>query len=140
MDNIEENNLEVSESVKSSLDTMVYWSKFLSILGYIGVGLMVLLSLWMFSMDIPSYGYYYGPSIIGFIYLIFAVLYYFPVSYLYKFSTETRYALNSNSQSSLNDGLSNLASNFKFIGVMTAVVMSLYVVIFLFALFGFMLF
>ena len=37
MDNIEENNLEVSESVKSSLDTMVYWSKFLAIIGYIGV-------------------------------------------------------------------------------------------------------
>ena len=32
MDNIEENNLEVSESVKISLDTMVYWSKFLAIL------------------------------------------------------------------------------------------------------------
>ena len=132
MDNIEENNLEVSESVKSSLDTMVYWSKFLSILGYIGVGLMVLASLWMFSMDIPSYGYYYGPSmkLIGFIYLIFAVLYYFPVSYLYKFSTETRYALNSNSQSSLNDGLSNLASNFKFIGVMSVAILSLYALLF----------
>ena len=132
MDNIEENNLEVSESVKSSLDTMVYWSKFLSILGYIGVGLMVLASLWMFSMDIPSYGYYYGPSmkLIGFIYLIFAVLFYFPVSYLYKFSTETRYALNSNSQSSLNDGLSNLASNFKFIGVMSVAILSLYALLF----------
>ena len=142
MDNIEENNLEVSESVRVSLDIMVYWSKFLAILGYIGVALMVLLALRMFAMDIPSYGYYYGPSmkLIGFIYLIFAVLYYFPVSYLYKFSTETRYALNSNSQSSLNDGLSNLASNFKFIGVMTVVVMSLYALMFIIGLFGFLFF
>ena len=129
MDNIEENNLEVSESVKISLDTMVYWSKFLAILGYIGIGFMILggVSL-MFSGSSLDAGVSFG---LGFMYLIMTVLCYFPVSYLYKFATNTRHALNSDSQNSLNDGLSNLSSNFKFVGVMTVVVMSLYALIFL---------
>ena len=67
MDNIEEKNLEVSESVRVSLDTMVYWSKFLAILGYIGVGFMVLGGVIMFFL--PD-----GMGFVGFIYLIFAVL------------------------------------------------------------------
>ena len=42
---------------------------------------------------------------LGFMYLIMTVLYYFPVSYLYKFATNTRHALNSDSQTGLNHGL-----------------------------------
>jgi uncharacterized membrane protein YqjE len=138
MDNIEENNLEVSESVKSSLDTMVYWSKFLAILGYIGVGLMVLLAIIMFVM--PTSYYYYNTSFVCFFYLIIAVIYYYPASYLYKFATNTRHALNSDNQTGLNNGLSNLASNFKFVGVMAVVIMSIYALMFVFGLFGFLMF
>ena len=36
-----ENNLVVSPSVREALDKMVYWAKFLAIIGYIGIGLMV---------------------------------------------------------------------------------------------------
>jgi hypothetical protein len=133
MDNIEEKNLEVSESVRVSLDTMVYWSKFLAILGYIGVGFMVLGGVIMFFL--PD-----GMGFVGFIYLIFAVIYYYPASYLYTFATNTRHALNSNSQVLLNDGLSNLAANFKFVGVMSVVVIALYALMFVISLFGFMMF
>jgi len=140
MDNIEENNLAVSESVKSSLDTMVYWCKFLAIVGYIMVGFMILFSIYLMFSGSSLYsnaGVDFG---VGFMYLIMSVLYYFPVSYLYKFATNTRHALNSNSQSGLNNGLSNLASNFKFFGIMTVVVMSLYAFMFVISLFGFMMF
>ena len=133
MDNIEENNLEVSESVKSSLDTMVYWSKFLAIIGYVGVAFMVLAGVIVFFLP-DEMGF------LGFIYLIIAVIYYYPASYLYKFATNTRHALNSNIQNGLNDGLSNLASLFKFYGVMTIVVISLYALIFFLSLFGYMMF
>ena len=133
MDNIEENNLEVNESVKSSLDIMVYWSKFLAIIGYIGVAFMVLSGVIVFFLP-DEMGFF------GFLYLIIAVLYYYPSSYLYKFAANTRYALNSNIQNGLNDGFSNLASWFKFYGVMIIVVMSLYALMFVISLFGFMMF
>jgi len=132
MENIDKNNLEVSESVRKSLDTMVYWSKFLAILGYIGVGFMVLAAIAMFVMSNP----YYNMRFLGFIYIIIAVLYFYPANYLYNFATNTRRALSSDSQTSLNDGLSNLASNFKFVGVMAAVVLSFYALMFLISLFA----
>jgi len=119
---------------------MVYWSKFLAIFGYIGVGFMVLggfLLMFSGSLLYGDTGLGFG---MGFMYLIMAVLYYFPVSYLYKFATNTRHALNSDSQTGLNHGLSNLASHYKFVGVMTAVVMSLYAVILIIGLFSFLFF
>ena len=137
MENIEKNNLEVSESVRTSLDTMVYWSKFLAIVGYIGIGLilLVVVAIISTSTDIKSFGTY-EPGIIAVIYLVMAVIYYFPVNYLYKFATNTRHALTSDSQTSLNFGLSNLASSFKCMGVLTLVILSLYALIFLFAIVG----
>ena len=140
MNNIEENNLEVSESVRVSLDIMVYWSKFLAILGYIGIGFMILGGVSLMFSGSSLYGDAGLGLGMGFMYLISAVLYYFPVSYLYKFATNTRHALNSDSQTALNNGLSNLSSNFKFVGVMTVVVMSLYALIFVIGLFGFLIF
>ena len=128
MENIDKNNLEVSESVIKSLDTMVYWSKFLAILGYIVVGFMVLGAFLIFGMNNHSYN---SELFTGVIYLIIAVLYFFPANYLYNFATNTRRALSSDSQTSLNDGLSNLASNFKFVGVMAIVVLSFYALIFI---------
>ena len=135
MENIEQNNLEVSESVRASLDTMVYWSKFLAIVGYIGIGL-ILLAVVAIIFTSVSFGSYGSERMIAVIYLVMAVIYYFPVNYLYKFATITRHALTSDSQTSLEFGLSNLASSFKFMGVLTLVILSLYALIFLFAIVG----
>ena len=137
MENIEQNNLEVSKSVRASLDTMVYWSKFLAILGYIGIGFMLLGAVAIIFTSSTGYLLDMDASgMIAAIYLGIAVMYYFPVNYLYKFAKITRHALTSDSQNSLDFGLSNLASNFKFIGVFTLVIVSFYALIFLFAIVG----
>ena len=138
MKSLEEKQLTVSSSVRTSLDTMVYWGKFLAIVGYIGVAFMVLAFFGMLAMG-SNFDDGYGDNVQGvaFVYLIMAGLYFFPVNYLYIFSTRTRKALNSNNQIDLDHGLSNLGSNFKFIGVMTLVVLSIYVLIFVVAILGF---
>ena len=132
-----ENNLVVSQSVREALDKMVYWAKFLAIIGYIGIGLMVFAAIAMIGL--AELDYCEAGGILGsFLYIGFAALYYFPVHYLYVFSINARKALNSNTQIDLDLGLSNLASNFKFVGVMTLVVLSIYALVFIIGIGSFM--
>lgn len=66
-------------------------------------------------------------GVLGFVYIIIAVVYYFPVNYLYKFSSQMRTGIDSNNQELMTLGFENLKSLFKFIGVATIVVISIYV-------------
>jgi hypothetical protein len=70
----------------------------------------------------------------GFIYIIFAVIYYFPVSYLHKFSREMKQGLSSKDMNSVSFGFQNLKSLFKFLGIFTIVILSVYALIFLFTI------
>ena len=83
--------------MKESLSKMAYWGKFFAVMGFISMGLMVLAGLAMMSLGTGfAWGVYeFNPGVIGFIYIIIAVIYFFPSKYLYDFSTQCRQALNS---------------------------------------------
>ncbi len=106
---------------------MVYWAKFLSIVGFIGIGLMTISALTVIGF---TNGNQMGITIAS-IYICFAILYFFPINHLYVFATKTRKALNSHNQNDLDLGLSALASNFKFIGILTVIIVSIYGLIFI---------
>lgn len=117
------------------------WSKFMAIIGFIGIGLMVLVSLFMaigFSAmeaskmpELP-----FSMSVFSIIYVLFAAIYFFPVYYLYQYATKTSAALHSKNKQLLADGLENLKSHHKFLGIFTLILVSLYGFIFVFAILG----
>jgi uncharacterized oligopeptide transporter (OPT) family protein len=65
--------------------------------------------------------------VITIVYLILAALYFFPVYYLYQFSTRMKTALSTKKDDTLADAFEVLKSHYKFIGVLTVIVLSLYV-------------
>jgi hypothetical protein len=117
------------------------WSKFMAIIGFIGIGLMVLVSLFMaigFSAmsastmpELP-----FPMSVFSILYVLFAAIYFFPVYYLYQYATKTSAALHSENKQLLADGLENLKSHHKFLGIFTLIIVSLYGFIFVFAILG----
>jgi hypothetical protein len=117
------------------------WSKFMAIIGFIGIGLMVLVSLFMaigFSAmsastmpELP-----FPMSVFSILYVLFAAIYFFPVYYLYQYATKTSAALHSKNKQLLADGLENLKSHHKFLGIFTLIIVSLYGFIFVFAILG----
>ena len=125
MKQIDDKNFKITNSILQSLDTMVYWSKFLAIVGYVGIGFMILIAILTLS---SGYSFMIGVALL---YFLLALLYFFPINNLYKFATKTRNALNSHNQNDLDLGLSALASNFKFIGIYTVIVISIYGLIFI---------
>jgi hypothetical protein len=66
-------------------------------------------------------------KLVGGVYLVFSVIYFFPGMYLLRFSNKTRDAIDHLDENDLEEGLENLKSLFRFTGILTIVVLSLYV-------------
>jgi len=59
-------------------------------------------------------------------YVVIAVIYFFPVYYLFKYAKGMKQALDSSNSELLSDSLVYLKSHHKFLGIMTIVILSLY--------------
>jgi len=113
------------------------WGRFLAIVGYVGIVLIVIIAIVMMigfsalgsisDTDVPMW-------ILGGVYLIMALIYYFPVSYLFRFSDRMKYGLQVNDKQAITTGFMNLKSLYKFFGIFTIVMLSLYALILVIAL------
>ena len=135
---IESYEMKLSESAKDFLKETAKWAYFLSILGYIGIGFVVFTALFVGSlfsaMDKmnPAMGAM-GSSlgiVMAFVYFLIAMLYFFPVYYLNKFASNAKAAFKNNDSETLTISLKYLKSHYKYIGIMTLVVFSLYLLMF----------
>ena len=69
--------------------------------------------------------------VIAIVYILIALLYFFPAYYLLQFSSNMKTALLNYDNSTLEKAFSYLNSHYKFIGVVTIVILSFYAFIFL---------
>jgi hypothetical protein len=124
----------INEEIKSYLLETAKWGKFMAIVGYVGMGLMVLLAI-VTMVGLSSISSIAGTGfplgMMGFVYIVFAVLYYFPVTFLYRFSVQMKEGINSGEESSVISGFQNLKSLFKFMGIMLIVILSIYALVLL---------
>ncbi len=142
MENIEntqpvENLVTIDSEIKGYLLETSKWGKFLAIVGYVGMGLLLLLGV----VFIAGFSVFRSISnaglplrIMGFVYILISLLYYFPLTYLYKFSIQLKQGFNSTDQQSVTTGFKNLKSLFKFMGIFAIVVLSIYALIIIVAL------
>ncbi len=130
--------LTLSGSAKEDLRSTANWTSFLSVLGFIFIGLFVLLALFIgtfISMLGTEEALPFPPAVLSVIYLIVPAIYFFPVLYLYRFSSKVKTALQQENREALSDAFANLKSHYKFIGVLAIIVMSFYILAFLGSLF-----
>ena len=124
-----ENTFFSTNEIKSYLIETAKWGKFLAILGYIGIGLILLIAIGVMVMGsasklFPGIGMPMGAF--GLIYIAIAAFYFFPVYYLHQFSLKIRQGLTSQDAQSITTGFQNLKSLFKFMGIFTIAVLSIY--------------
>ena len=136
--------MKLNESAKDFLKETAKWAYFLSILGYVGIGFIVLAGLFagtLFSAmgkmnpAMSSMGSSFG-IIMAVVYLLIAALYFFPVYYLNKFASNAKIACATNDSDKLTISFQYLKSHYKFIGIMTLVVFSLYLLMIIGAIIG----
>ena len=142
--NISNNQLSITPEIKEFLRETAKWGKFLAIVGFVMMAFLVLagigMATFMGSMmaDLPDAGGLGGAmgGAIGFFYVIIALIYIFPLLYLYRFSTKVKIAIAQDDQQYLYESFMNLKSLFKFMGILMAIIVGLYALIFVFAIFG----
>jgi len=103
------------------------WAKFLAIVGFIFIGIAALGSIGLFAASSMMTAYTAVPmGGIAFFYLIFLGLYFFPIYYLLKFANKAKEALDSRSNQSLTESMGFIKSHYKFVGILTIVMLALY--------------
>lgn len=139
---MENQNLELNQVATDALRESAKWSMFLSILGFIGIGFMVLFSvfigIFMAAMPDNEMGNFPFPmkGFLSLIYLVIALVYVFPVFYLYKYASGMKNALNYKNSNDVANAFVYLKSHHKFLGIAAIVIISLYILIFIVAIIG----
>lgn len=116
------------------------WGKFLAVAGFVSCGVIIvmafvvgaILSSTLFA-TIPHYSNQIGSNAFGFlggamiggIYSVFAVIYFFPCLFLYRFSVRMKAALNTNDGVKLNQSLKAQKYLFRYVGIATIVGLAL---------------
>lgn len=154
-----EENYEVSEAEKvtgmqldalgqQALKSTGKWALFFSVLGFIGVALMVIVGVvaggaMMFAgsnfANEPSTGVatgFLGGGMM-FMYVVIGSIYLFPLIKLFKFSQTIEVAIKKQDEAMLTTALVHLNKHYKILGYYTIIIFGLYVLVFLAAmLFG----
>jgi hypothetical protein len=119
----------IDHQANGYLEETAKWTRFLSILGFIFCGLIVIVAIFFGSIlssvflgrgEAGSIGTGAGIAV-AVIYVMVALLYFFPCFYLFNFSGKIQAALRGNDQTQLNLAFKNLKSCFKFWGIFTIV-------------------
>jgi hypothetical protein len=135
------NGFQLEDAAKDYLRESAKWSMFLAILGFIGIGFLALLAIIMTGAAsmMPETPGPFGKmrGLISLIYLVFAILYLFPIYYLFKYADNTKKAINSGNTALLTSAFSNLKSHHKFLGIASIIIIALYILAAIIMVIGF---
>ncbi|MFT5146553.1 MAG: hypothetical protein ACI9H1_001277 [Polaribacter sp.] len=123
--------LTLTSRAKGFLKETAKWCKFLSILGFIGLGLLFLSSFFISTIygsmpQATSMPFNLGTAMTIF-YMLMIVIYIFPLYYLYQFSVKLKKAVTSKDDEVLANAFEMLKSHYKFVGVFTIIMLSIYI-------------
>jgi len=127
-----EKPLQIQQSSVAYLKETGSWAMFFAILGFVVIVFMVLGAFFIGAILSALNGEEILPSaeiFIGVIYLVMGIIYFFPVYFLYQFSTNMKKALQDNNSENLDLAFKNFKSHFKFVGIMTIIILSIYILV-----------
>ncbi|MWB94553.1 hypothetical protein GON26_09275 [Flavobacterium sp. GA093] len=134
--------LQLNQSAKDFLKETAKWAYFLSIIGFVGIGFLIIAAIFagaIFSTlgnTVPAMGAMGGSFglMISVFYILFAAIYFFPVYYLFKFASNAKTAFKDNDSEALTNSFEYLKSHYKFLGIFTISILVIYGLIFVFAI------
>jgi len=124
--------IELTTDSIHSLDTIWRWASFFSILGFLGIAMLVILGIAMvFFLSAFDNGMI-GSSvkyIIMVVYIVLGAIYFYPILLLFRFSRWTKKAIVNKSSLDFSLALKNLKGHFQYVGIMTIILFALYFII-----------
>lgn len=118
-----ENVLSFDKTSKNHLVEIAKWAKFLAIVGFVFIGIIVILGFSMGTIfsHISQQAMPFPAFIFGFLYLIIGAIYFYPLYSLLKFANNAKIAVNQTNSESLKESLRHLKGLFTFMGILTII-------------------
>jgi len=126
----EERKLEIDHDTLKNLNTIRIWTTFLSVLGFILIGLFIIagiatgMFLTTFSTTKETLGI--PESMVIILSFVAGAISLFPVLFLFRFSKNIRDAVQNNDQQKFDRGIRNLKKYFTFIGILVIIALAAY--------------
>lgn len=136
--------LAIDQESHSHLAETARWAKFLAIVGFVTCGLIAIMAF-VIGPYLSSTAFAAFPgnglgaaagALITALYLAIAVAYFFPCLFLFHFSVRLKAALRDNDQVKLTSSLKAQKTLFKYVGIMTIIILSLYALVLVIAVVG----
>ncbi len=145
---LENKKVEIGQEALGYLDTTRKWTMFFAILGFVGLGFLLIVGLLAGSLvrgftsgmsgmeggegmeTVKAAGGF--ASVMMFVgMLILSVIYFFPLFYLLKFSTHAKKAVAGCDSNEMTLAFKNIKSYWKYIGILVIILLAVYLIIFL---------
>jgi heme/copper-type cytochrome/quinol oxidase subunit 2 len=128
----EDRKIEIGSEILNNLNSTRKWTTFLSVLGFIFLGLLIVAglttSLFLSTFKTQEANLGIPESAMIIILITVGAIFFFPVFFLFRFSRNTRDGIQNHDRHKLAKGFNNLRLYFTYIGIMVIVVLSIYVV------------
>lgn len=133
---------------KGHLSEAAKWANFLAILGFIFIGLFVVMAIFGGTYLATMFGKYNrydndfsgaqsGVAVVVIVYyVVVALLAFFAYLFLYRFAVNMKMALRANNQDLLNRSFQNLKIMYRYVGILAIIGLSLFVLGILIAIIG----
>ncbi len=130
--NPEPRKIEIDEQTLKYLNTTRKWAMFLAIIGFIFVGLIIIIGLiagtFLTAFNSGEKGLGIPESLMFIPVLFIALIYFFPVLFLFRFSKHTSHAIHTLDKQVLNRAIKNLKLYFAYIGILIIIVLLIYII------------
>jgi hypothetical protein len=129
----ETRKIEIEHETLKHLNTTRKWAMFLAIIGFIFLGLVLIIGIiagtfmTAFSTGEKDLGI---PDSLMFIpVILLVVIYFFPVLFLFRFSKHTSRAIQNLDKQALHKGVKYLKLYFAYVGILIILVLSIYIAV-----------
>jgi hypothetical protein len=133
-------DLSITPESRSHLSETAKWARFLAICGMIGLVLMVIFGLYLsfaissgaseLDREFRSDGFRYSSTGLGattaILYILMALLYFFPLLFLLHFANKMKSALAANDTTLLSESFRSLKKTFRYMGVLTIIALAFF--------------
>ncbi|PSK91933.1 hypothetical protein [Taibaiella chishuiensis] len=122
----------LDERSKAYLLETTRWTKFLAIMGFIFVGLMIIIALVLLVAGSALSAYSgSGLAVLGatggsIVMLVIIALYVYPIYALWKFSTNMKSGINTANQEQIIEGFRYQKNMYRFMGILMIIVLAFY--------------
>jgi hypothetical protein len=126
-------SIEVEQDTLAHLNTARKWAMFLAIMGFIFLGLAVIIGLlagtFLTAFSTGQKGLGIPESMMFIPVILLGAIYFFPVLFLFRFSKHTLHAINTLDKQAFHKAIKNLKAYFAYIGILIIIILTLYIVV-----------